>query len=96
MITLERIGLMPMPLEVLVKYRDGTEEYYYIPISLMRGEKKQPKYAENWIQVKDWSWAYKKYTLEVNSKLESIKSIDINPTGLIADSDFSNDIIIFD
>ena len=62
----------------------------------MRGEKKQPKYAKNWIQVKDWSWAYKKYTLEVNSKLESIKSIDINPTGLIADSDFSNDIIIFD
>ena len=96
LITLERIGLMPMPLEVLVKYRDGTEEYYYIPISLMRGEKKQPKYAKNWIQVKDWSWAYKKYTLEVNSKLESIKSIDINPTGLIADSDFSNDIIIFD
>ena len=96
LITLERIGLMPMPLEELVKYRDGTEEYYYIPISLMRGEKKQPKYAKNWIQVKDWSWAYKKYTLEVNSKLESIKSIDINPTGLIADSDFSNDIIIFD
>ena len=96
LITLERIGLMPMPLEVLVSYKDGTEEYYYIPISLMRGEKKQPSYAKNWIQVKDWSWAYKKYILEVNSKLESIKSIDINPTGLIADTDYSNDIIIFD
>ena len=87
---------MPMPLEVLVQYKDGTEEYYYIPISLMRGEKKKPTYAENWKQVKDWSWAYKKYTLEINSKLESIKSIDINPTGLIADTDYSNDIIIFD
>ena len=94
-VTLERIGLMPMPLEVLVEYIDGTEEYYYIPISLMRGEKEQPKYAENWIQVKDWSWAFKKYTFEINNKLESIKSIDINPTGLIADTDYSNDIITF-
>ena len=94
-VTLERIGLMPMPLEVLVEYIDGTEEYYYIPISLMRGEKEQPKYAENWIQVKDWSWAFKKYTFEINNKLESIKSIDINPTGLMADTDYSNDIIIF-
>ena len=94
-VTLERIGLMPMPLEVLVQYIDGTEEYYYIPISLMRGEKEQPKYAENWIQVKDWSWAFKKYTFEINNKLESIKSIDINPTGLMADTDYSNDIITF-
>ena len=94
-VTLERIGLMPMPLEVLVEYIDGTEEYYYIPISLMRGEKEQPKYAENWIQVKDWSWAFKKYTFEINNKLESIKSIDINPTGLMADTDYSNDIITF-
>ena len=95
-ITLERIGLMPMPLEILVKYKDGSEEFYYIPISLMRGEKKQPTYATNWRQIKDWSWAYKKYTFEVNSKLESIKSIDLNPTGLIADTDNSNDIIIFE
>ena len=59
----------------------------------MRGEKKQPSYAKSWTQVKDWSWAYKKYTLEINSEIESIKSIDINPTGLIADTDNSNDII---
>ena len=95
-VTIERIGLMPMPLEVLVKYKDGSEEFYYIPISLMRGEKKQPTYAKNWRQIKDWSWAYKKYTFEVNNKLESIKSIDLNPTGLIADTDNSNDIIIFE
>ena len=95
-VTIERIGLMPMPLEILVKYKNGNEEYYYIPISLMRGEKKQPNYAENWIQVKDWSWAHKKYSFEIDSKLESIESIDLNPTGLIADTDSSNDKIIFE
>ena len=95
-ITLKRIGLMPMPLEVLVKLKDDTEEFYYIPITLMRGEKKRPTYAERWTQVKDWSWAYKNYILEIDHELESIQSININPTGLIADSNSLNDIIIFD
>ena len=95
-ITLERIGLMPMPLEVLLSYKDGSDEYYYIPISLMRGEKEQPKYAKSWIQLNDWSWASKKYTFKIKHKLESIKSIDINPTGLLADTDYTNDILIFD
>ena len=95
-ISLKRIGLMPMPLEVLVKLRDGREEFYYIPITLMRGEKKRPTYAEKWTQVKDWSWAYKNYILEIDHELESIQSININPTGLIADSNSLNDIIIFD
>ncbi len=95
-ISLKRIGLMPMPLEVLVKLKDGTEEFYYIPITLMRGEKKRPTYAERWTQVEDWSWAYKKYNLEIDHQLESIQSININPTGLIADSNSLNDIIIFD
>ena len=95
-ITLERIGLMPMPLEVLLSYKDGSEEYYYIPISLMRGEKEQPKYAKSWIQLNDWSWAYKKYSFEIDRKFESIKSVDINPTGLIGDTDNLNDILIFE
>ena len=95
-ISLKRIGLMPMPLEVLVKLKDGTEEFYYIPITLMRGEKKRPTYAERWTQVEDWSWAYKNYILEIDHELESIQSININPTGLIADSNSLNDIITFD
>ena len=95
-ITLERIGLMPMPLEILVRYKDGNEEFYYIPISLMRGEKSKPEYADKWIQLEDWSWAYKKYEFEIKSKMESIKSIDINPTGLLADVDTSNNIVKFE
>ncbi len=96
LITLERIGLMPMPLEVLVTLKDGTKEFYYIPIPLMRGEKKQPEYAENWIQLRDWSWASKKYIFEINHSIESIESIDTNPTGLMADTNYTNDIITFE
>jgi len=95
-INLERIGLMPMPLEVLVKYKNGDEEIYYIPISLMRGEKKKPNYTNNWIQLKDWSWVYKKYSFEINQKIDSILYVDINPTGLIADTNYRNNFVMLD
>lgn len=41
-VQLERIGSMPMPLEVLINYKDGSSEIHYIPIPLMRGEKRKP------------------------------------------------------
>ena len=85
---------MPMPLEVLVKFKSGKETIYYIPIDLMRGEKKKPQYARNWIQIPDWSWAYKKYSFEIDHELDSILSVNINPTGLIADTDGSNNIFM--
>ncbi len=93
-ITLNRVGLMPMPLEVLVRFKSGKETIYYIPIDLMRGEKKKPQYAKNWIQIQDWSWAYKEYSFEIDHELDSILSVNINPTGLIADTDGSNNILL--
>jgi len=93
-ITLNRVGLMPMPLEVLVRFKNGKETIYYIPIDLMRGEKKKPQYAKNWIQIQDWSWAYKEYSFEIDHELDSILSVNINPTGLIADTDGSNNILL--
>ena len=60
----------------------------------MRGEKEKPEYASNWIQIPDWAWAHKKYSFEIDHKLDSILSIDINPTRLIADTDESNNIFM--
>jgi hypothetical protein len=31
-VSLERIGLMPMPIDLLVEYTDGTMESFYIPL----------------------------------------------------------------
>jgi hypothetical protein len=33
--SLERIGLMPMPIDLLVEYTDGTMESFYIPLRQM-------------------------------------------------------------
>ena len=88
-VVLFRKGLMPMPLEILVKYNDDNYEVIYIPISLMRGEKRNP-YSINWKVKKDWFWANPYYRFNLQRNLDDIEAIIIDPTGLMADIDKSN------
>jgi hypothetical protein len=76
-ITLERIGLMPMPIDVTVTYVDGSTEDFYIPLQMMRGEK--PTAAT---LIKDWAWAYPTYTFKT---AKVVKAVEIDPTGMMAD-----------
>ena len=92
-INLKRIGLMPMPLDVLVKYKDGSHEFYYIPITLMRGEKENP-YEAPWTVEKDWSWANPKYTFSIDRKTDVIDFVTIDPSYYMADVDRDNNTFI--
>ena len=81
-ITLERIGLMPMPIDLKVTYVDGTSEDFYIPLQMMRGEK--PTTATI---ISDWAWAYPTYSFDAK---KAVKTVEIDPSGLMADVDSSN------
>lgn len=81
-VTLERVGLMPMPIDLTVTYIDDSTEDFYIPLQMMRGEK--PTSATI---IKDWAWAYPTYTFETSKK---IKSVEIDPSGLMADVNKEN------
>ena len=76
-ITLERIGLMPMPVEVQVLMKDGQKKEYYIPLQMMRGERPLRK-GETLLE--DWAWAYPEYrfSVEVNPAMIESISIDVN------------------
>jgi hypothetical protein len=83
-ISLARIGVMPMPLDVTVIYTDGSTEAFYIPLRMMRGTK--PTLAT----IKDdWAWAYPTYTLETSKAVQSVK---IDPKGLMADVKPDNNV----
>lgn len=88
-LTLKRKGLMPMPLDVLVNYTDGSQEMYYIPITLMRGEKENP-YTLDWKVLPDWSWSHPEYSLTLKKDKSQVESIIIDPTFLMADVDRSD------
>jgi hypothetical protein len=85
LVTLERIGRMPMPMDVLVEYTDGTSESFYIPLRMMSFEKENPTPAIKRTVLNDWAWAYPTYELNIAKPKSSIKKISLDPSGLMAD-----------
>lgn len=81
-ITLERIGLMPMPIDVTVTYTDGSTEDFYIPLQIMRGEKPTSATIKT-----DWAWAYPTYTFETSKQ---VSSVQIDPKEGMADINKEN------
>ena len=89
LINIERIGSMPMPLEVLVNFKDSSSEIHYIPISLMRGEKENP-YSLKWTGHEDWPWARLEYEFAINRPKSDIVDIYIDPSYYMADINREN------
>ena len=88
-IDLERVGMMPMPLEILISFKNGNKQIHYVPIGIMRGEKK-PYTDIEWILHNDWTWSTPNYKLIIDSPLDSIEKITIDSSNLMADIDKSN------
>ena len=86
-VVLERKGLIPMPIELVVTFRDETKKHYYIPTDLMRGVKKE--LSSSFEKLPSWGWASPFYTFPLQK--EAIK-IEIDPSGLLADVDLKNNL----
>ncbi|MGB5818787.1 MAG: M1 family metallopeptidase [Saonia sp.] len=91
-VVLERIGLMPMPLDILVVYSDGTQETFYVPLRMMRGEKENPYPDLDRTIVPDWPWAYRTYEFTIDKPIVNISGIAIDPSQLMADVNKENNI----
>ncbi|WP_396632736.1 M1 family metallopeptidase [Maribacter sp. R86514] len=91
-VTLERIGLMPMPLDILVVYNDGSKETFYAPLRMMRGEKENAYAGIERTVIEDWPWAYPTYDFEINKPMTSIQAIVIDPSQLMADVNLENNV----
>jgi hypothetical protein len=89
-VTLKKIGDMPMPVEVTVKYADGSSQLYYIPLRIMRGEK---NFADNdVITLADWPWVNSDYTFEVAADGKKISEVVIDNNEQTADMERSNNV----
>ncbi len=89
-ITLERIGQMPMPIDVLVVYEDGTQETFYASLRMMHGEKENPYPNLERTVLPNWAWAYPTYDFTIDKPLSSVKAVVIDPSQLMADVDAEN------
>ena len=84
---LEKIGAMPMPLDISINYSDGSTEEHYIPIRMMWGNR--PLRSKEVVH-KDWPWTFPAYSFEVPLKGRTIEKIVIDPRGFTADADRYN------
>ncbi|CAC9973752.1 M1 family metallopeptidase [Flavobacterium panici] len=91
-ISLERIGRMPMPIDLKVDYTDGTSENFYIPLRMMNFIKPNPNPNEKRTVLEDWAWAMSNYSFTIDKNKTAIKKITIDPSGLMADVKPANNV----
>lgn len=91
-VTLERIGRMPMPIDLTVEYTDGTSESFYIPLRMMNFIKPNPNPNVKRTVLDDWAWAMSNYSFTIDKNKTAIKKITIDPSGLMADVKAANNI----
>ena len=89
-ITLERIGEIPMPIDLVITYTDGSQELYYIPTNETLGNKPVEDTATHRLDLEAWPWVYPTYTLKIDRHPAEIKRVQIDPSKRMADVDSSN------
>ena len=70
LVILERKARIPMPIELVVYFSDGTSEMYYIPNDLMFGYKKFDAVVN---YMEPWNWASPQYEFKVEGLKKIIK-----------------------
>jgi hypothetical protein len=91
-VSLERIGRMPMPIDLTVEYTDGTSESFYIPLRMMNFIKPNPNTKVKRTVLEDWAWAQQNYSFTIDKNKTAIKKITIDPSGLMADVKPANNV----
>ncbi len=84
-VSLERIGRTPMPIDILVEYKDGSKESFYIPLRMLSFEKQNPIPEIKRTVLPDWPWANPNYFFEIPKSKSAIKKIIIDPSTLMTD-----------
>ena len=89
-IRLKMIGNMPMPIDVVVTYKDGSKEMAYIPQYLQFGEKPVEDTGIKRVTFEPWKWTSPTYTFRMDHRLLDIKAVEIDATQRMADVDRKN------
>lgn len=94
-IYLEKKGGMPMPLDIVVTYKDGKLiqlQTYNIPLDMMRGHKMDELKNGNQTVMPDWKWTHSVYELNLPINEKDIQKIEIDPSLRLADIKLENNV----
>lgn len=92
-IVLKRLEQFPMPIDILVTYKDSSTEWYQIPLDIMISSKK-PEYPNTTI-LPYWQSTSSDYSFSLKTdNLKMLKSIEIDPKHLLLDINRQNNKIV--
>lgn len=91
-VTIERIGDMIMPIDLVVELEDGSREEYYMPLDIMRGNKPQENKTLTRVVLDDWKWVVPTYTVKVPYPVTKVKQIIVDPSKRMADVNAENNV----
>jgi Peptidase family M1 domain len=89
-IRLKNAGPMPMPLDIVLTFKDGSSQISYIPQYLMFGQKPNEVPSISRTVHDAWRWTHPFYEFEVNRRLLDLKTIEIDPSRRMADINRKN------
>jgi aminopeptidase N len=89
-VRLSRIGLMPMPIDLQITFKDGSKELHYVPMNLMYGEKLVEDPAVPRKVYEPWKWTHSTYTIETTRKLADFTIVEIDASLRMADIERKN------
>jgi hypothetical protein len=92
-ILLNRLQPMPMPIDLLITYKDGSQTMYYIPMNLMYGAKPAESDVTRVI-LPDWKWVNTEYSFVIDRPVSQIKVIEIDPSRAMADINRVNNKVV--
>jgi len=89
-IRIRNIGLIPMPVDLQLTFKDSTKELHYVPLDLMYGTKLSENDSISRKVYESWHWTSPTYTVQTTRKLTDIVVAEIDPSQRMADIDRKN------
>jgi len=90
-ITLEKKGIMPMPVDLCITLKNGNRVWYTIPLRIMRNHKQKERGVQFQV-LPDWPWTHPSYSVSLPFTKEDIQSVSIDPSQRMADVNLSNNL----
>ncbi|HET9055778.1 MAG TPA: M1 family metallopeptidase [Chitinophagaceae bacterium] len=89
-IRIRNLGLMPMPVDVELTFKDGSKELHYVPMYLMFGQKTAESANIPRKIYEAWRWTHPTYVIETDKKIVNLKTVEIDPSKQMADIERGN------
>jgi len=92
-IRLSKLGMIPMPMDVRITFKDGSSEWHYVPAYEMFGAKPEDPGQRPRKVYDAWPWTQATYNISTTRRLTDITAVEIDPTFRLADVNWKNNRI---